>query len=218
MKSLTVKRIAIDGASVPPQDLAEIFSREGIVYHPIAEDTWKCSDANPEVEFAIAHTGSHILLNFRLADNEVRATETIDDGRVWEDSCCEFFLSPEGNDCYYNFECNAIGCLLLHAGVKPDRPGAPGCILDSVRRWSSLGSEPFDNRTGSIKWQLSEIIPVSALFLHKIESFDGMQMTANFYKCGDLLTKPHFLSWSPIDLEKPMLHCPEFFGRILFER
>ena len=108
--------------------------------------------------------------------------------------------------------------LLLHAGVKPDRPGAPGCILDSVRLWSSLGSEPFDNRSGSIKWQLSEIIPVSALFLHKIESLDGMQMTANFYKCGDLLTKPHFLSWSPIDLEKPMFHCPEFFGRILFER
>ncbi|MCI6493418.1 MAG: carbohydrate-binding family 9-like protein [Bacteroidales bacterium] len=73
------------------------------------------------MEFAIAHSGSHLLLNFRLADNEVRA-------------------------------------LLLHAGIKPDRPGAPQNILDSIRRWSSLGSEPFDNRRGDIRWQLSEII------------------------------------------------------------
>ena len=180
MKSLTVKKIAIDGSSVLPQDIVELFSRKGIVYHPIAEDTWKCSDANPEVEFAIAHTGSHILLNFRLADNEVRATETMDDGRVWEDSCCEFFLSPEGNNCYYNFECNATGRLLLHAGVKPDRPGAPQDVLDSVRRWSSLGTCPFDNRSGDIRWQLSEIIPASALFIHQINSFEGKEMTANF--------------------------------------
>ncbi len=217
MKTLIIKKISVDGESLLPQDLADLFNREGVVYHPIVEDRWKCSDANPQVEFAIAHTGSHILLNFRLADNEVRATEIRDDGRVWEDSCCEFFLSPDCNDCYYNFECNATGRLLLHAGVKPDRPGAPQNILDSVRRWSSLGREPFDNRRGDISWQLSEIIPASALFIHQLSSFNGLDMTANFYKCGDLLTKPHFLSWSPIVLEKPMFHCPEFFGCIHFE-
>ena len=109
MKSLTVKKIAIDGSSVLPQDIAELFSRKGIVYHPIAEDTWKCSDANPEVEFAIAHTGSHILLNFRLADNEVRAAETMDDGRGLDDSGWGYFRSPEGKDCYFSCECDPTG-------------------------------------------------------------------------------------------------------------
>lgn len=217
MKTLTVKKINVDAETLAPQDLTSLFEKEGIVYHTIAEDRWKCSDDNPRVSFAIAHTGSCILLNFRLEDTEVRAVETRDDGRVWEDSCCEFFVSPQQNDCYYNFECNAIGRLLLHGGVKPDRPGAPQAILDSVRRWSSLGTEPFENKQGPGLWELSEIIPASALYLHNIESLDGLSMTANFYKCGDKLTKPHFLSWNRIELEQPMFHCPEFFGCIYFE-
>lgn len=40
---------------------------------------------------------------------------------------------------------------------------------------------------------------------------------ANFYKCGDKLQTPHFLSWNPINLEKPNFHCPEFFGTLNFE-
>ena len=43
------------------------------------------------------------------------------------------------------------------------------------------------------------------------------EIIANFYKCGDKLQTPHFLSWNPIDLEKPNFHCPEFFGMLRFK-
>ena len=43
-----------------------------------------------------------------------------------------------------------------------------------------------------------------------LPGLDGMSIRANFYKCGDELQKPHFLSWNPIKIEKP-----DFIVRIL---
>ena len=54
-------------------------------------------------------------------------------------------------------------------------------------------------------------------FKHQITNLDGKTVRANFYKCGDKLQTPHFLSWNPIGLEKPNFHCPEFFGTLSFE-
>ena len=39
----------------------------------------------------------------------------------------------------------------------------------------------------------------------------------NFYKCGDMLSKPHFLSWNPIDTPSPDFHVPASFGLLTFE-
>ena len=54
-------------------------------------------------------------------------------------------------------------------------------------------------------------------FSHEMADLNGKTMRANFYKCGDLLQTPHFLSWAPIDLPQPKFHCPEFFGEVTFE-
>ena len=42
-------------------------------------------------------------------------------------------------------------------------------------------------------------------------------MRGNFYKCGNQLPKPHFLSWNPIPTDNVQFHCPEFFGELDFE-
>ena len=42
-------------------------------------------------------------------------------------------------------------------------------------------------------------------------------MMANFYKCADLTSTPHFLSWAPIDTPEPDFHRPEFFAPITLE-
>jgi hypothetical protein len=80
-----------------------------------------------------------------------------------------------------------------------------------------LGREAFDERVGECAWEVALVIPYSAFFLHDITSLDGKTLRANFYKCGDKLQTPHFLSWNPIGLEKPNFHCPEFFGTLHFE-
>ena len=82
---------------------------------------------------------------------------------------------------------------------------------DKVQRWSSLGQEDFEERIGDCSWEVALVIPYSAFFMHNITSLDGKAIRANFYKCGDKLQTPHFLSWNPIDLEKPNFHCPEFW-------
>lgn len=216
MKSLVIKKIeakAVEAAAVPA-----LMDAAGIEFNPIACVNWKEYPYQPDVKFRAAHTGDAILLHYQVTEASVRAVATADDGRVWEDACVEFFLSPESNDFYYNFECNCAAKLLLHGGpAGGERPGAAEDVLKSVKRWASLGTEPFEERVGECSWEVALVIPTSAIFRHEIADLHGKTMRANFYKCGDLLQTPHFLSWSPIDLPQPKFHCPEFFGEIVFE-
>ena len=216
MKSLVIKKIeakAVEAAAVPA-----LMDAAGIEFNPIACVNWKEYPYQPDVKFRAAHTGDAILLHYQVTESSVRAVATADDGRVWEDACVEFFLSPESNDFYYNFECNCAAKLLLHGGpAGGERPGATEDVLKSVKRWASLGTEPFEERVGECSWEVALVIPASAIFRHEIADLNGKAMRANFYKCGDLLQTPHFLSWSPIDLPQPKFHCPEFFGEIVLE-
>ena len=216
MKNLLIKKLGEcpDAASEVPA----LMDANDVEWNPIEIVNWKEYPYQPVVKFRVAHTGDAILLHYQVTEASVRAVATQDDGRVWEDACVEFFLSPEGNDFYYNFECNCATKLLLHGGLAgTERPGASEEVLKSVKRWSSLGTEPFEERVGECTWEVALVVPTSAIFRHEIDSLNGKIMRANFYKCGDLLQTPHFLSWSPIDLPQPKFHCPEFFGEIQFE-
>ena len=216
MKNLIIKKInasAVEASAVPA-----LLDASGIEFNPIETVNWKEYPYQPSVKFRAAHIGHAVLLHYQVAEASVRAVATADDGRVWEDACVEFFLSPESNDFYYNLECNCAGKLLLHGGAAgTERPGASEEVLKSVKRWASLGTEPFEERVCECTWEVALVIPTSAIFRHSIELLDGKTMRANFYKCGDLLQTPHFLSWSPIDLPQPKFHCPEFFGEVVFE-
>ena len=208
----------IDAKAVEASAIPALMDTVGIGFNPIACVNWKEYPYQPSVKFRAAHIGDAILLHYQVTEASVRAVAAEDDGRVWEDSCVEFFLSPEGNDFYYNFECNCAGKLLLHGGeAGSERPGASKEVLNSVKRWASLGTEPFEERVGECTWEVALVIPTSAIFRHSVDSLDGKVMRANFYKCGDLLQTPHFLSWNPIDLPQPKFHCPEFFGEVVFE-
>ena len=177
-----------EGEAVP-----SLLDENGIEFQPLDVVNWKDYPYKPEVASG-------------------------DNGRVWEDACVEFFVSPEGDDRYYNFECNCAGRLLIQGGaVNERRPTASQEVLGMVKRWSSLAGEPFEERLGECSWELAMVIPVSAFFQHSVGSLDGKTMKGNFYKCGDKLQTPHFLSWSPIGLERPMFHCPAFFGTLSFE-
>ncbi|MBR5541288.1 MAG: hypothetical protein IKU64_02895 [Bacteroides sp.] len=216
MKNLTIKKI--NASTVEASAVPALMDAAGIDFNPIACVNWKEYPYQPSVKFRAAHTGDAILLHYQVTEASVRAVALADDGRVWEDACAEFFLSPEGNDFYYNFECNCAAKLLLHGGpAGGERPTASEEVLKSVKRWASLGTEPFEERVGECSWELALVIPVSAIFRHEIADLNGKTMRGNFYKCGDKLQTPHFLSWSPIDLPQPKFHCPEFFGELNFE-
>ena len=100
---------------------------------------------------------------------------------------------------------------------RNNREHAPAEVTARIQRWSSLGRTPFEERMEDTSWEVALVIPYSVFFKHQLDSLDGKTIKANFYKCGDELRTPHFLSWNPINIEKPDFHRPDFFGMLEME-
>lgn len=169
------------------------------------------------VNFDIQHRSTSILLKYLVREPQVRAVNTQFNSSVWEDSCVEFFIALEGDENYYNFEFNAIGAVL--GGYGPDRIKREWIspeILAHIQVEPSLGRKPIKNLEGNISWELDIVLPIKSLNHNQIHDISGQKARANFYKCGDKLKKPHFLSWKPVHTEKPDFHRPEFFGDLEF--
>lgn len=213
---MKVKKVSLANVSV--ENLPALLDKEKIDFQPIATVNWMEYPYQPAVRFRMAYTDDALLLHYKVEEASVRAVAAGDNGAVWEDACVEFFSVPAGDGIYYNVECNCAGTLLIGAGATRDnREHAPQEVMDKVQRWSSLGRHPFGERIGTCSWELALVIPYTAFFKHRITGLAGKSIRANFYKCGDKLQTPHFLSWNPIELENPNFHCPEFFGILNME-
>ncbi|MBR0334421.1 MAG: hypothetical protein IIX13_05770 [Bacteroidales bacterium] len=184
-------------------------------WHQIAQCNWpEKFSYRPKVAFRIAYTDEALLLHYRVEEECIMALAE-DNGPIWTDSCVECFISPAEDGYYYNIEANCIGNMLIGCGQsRHDRERGDKKVRDKVLRWSSLGREPLGERPHDAPWELALLIPFSCFFKHQIDSLDGRHIRANFYKCGDGLSKPHYLSWQPINTEKPDFHRPEFFGTL----
>lgn len=207
----------LEGFSNPPLELiAETLDLE---ITPLKLETvnWEEFPYLPDVAVQIAFNEGELFLQYKVSEQAVKAEVTDSNGRVWTDSCVEFFLSPEGNDEYYNLEMTCIGTALLgfrkkggltiHASVEQ---------IAAIRRVSSLGTRSFPELKKQTEWQITVAIPWSAFFKSQIIA-SGKKMRGNFYKCGDGLTVPHFVSWTKINTAKPSFHEPEFFGGLEFD-
>jgi hypothetical protein len=129
----------------------------------------------------------------------------------------EFFISFDQRN-YYNFEFNCIGTRHLSYGPgRGNRARVNPEVVEKIQTHSTLGNEPFDNKTGNFEWELMLRIPAEAFIFDSINNLKGKQVTGNLYKCGDMTEEPHFVTWNPIKTEKPDYHRPEFFGKIIFE-
>lgn len=217
MKTLNIQKIAV-GSPQQAAELPALLDEAGIAFQPINQVNWPDEyPYQPVVAFRMAYTDQALLLHFRVSEESVRSVAGADNGPVWEDSCVEFFSIPANDGVYYNMECNCTGRLLVGGGIgRQGRERAPQAVLDQVSRWSSLGTGDMEERPAPDQWEVALIIPFSTYFLHHITSMEGCTMRANFYKCGDKLSKPHFLSWNPINWPKPNFHLPDFFGQLQF--
>jgi len=213
MKQLLIQKIVWEDPKA--EESALYLDKQTVSFHRIDTVNWKAYPYRPEALFRIAHTGEAILLDYRINESDIKAVCNQDGGRVWEDSCVEFFVSFS-DECYYNIECNCIGKLLIGKGAgKEGRTPLPDALLKRVDRWASLGRLPIENRSGD--WAVSLVIPKAVFYPDLSKTFDAIKAKGNFYKCGDCLPTPHFLSWNPIQNETPDFHRPEFFGELRFE-
>lgn len=181
----------------------------------INEINWSGYPYSPMAGFSIARSRTHLVIMYNVRGLDLRAAALEDNGPVWEDSCCEFFVSHPSDGTYYNFELNCIGTLL--ASKRRSRTDADMFtedMLARIIRHSSLERKAYDESDRIFSWSTAICIPFDLI------GIDGSALPetlkANFYKCGDLTAHPHFLSWNRIDVPTPDFHRPDYFGRISF--
>jgi hypothetical protein len=185
--------------------------------HSIDTINWKDYDYKPEVQFSIAYSDKEIYLKYYVREKYFKAEMTESNQNVYEDSCVEFFFSPENDGIYYNLEINGIGTCLLGSGTgRADTKRADPQIISKIRRLPYPWNKPVAETKGDISWSVTVAIPLEVYFRHQVKDLKGKTARANFYKCGDKLTVPHYVTWNPIGIANPDYHRPEYFGMLKF--
>ena len=165
----------------------------------------------------VARTKDALVVDFRVSGLDLRAQNTEDNGRQWEDSCVEVFIQDPDGAPYYNFEINALGKVLACYG--PDRHGRVARPAEEMKRIARFGHTVIPGPTGDLQgvqtWRVGVVIPFELIGVDPNNLPNSIRV--NFYKCGDKTAHPHYLSWSPIDTPKPDFHRPEFFGELLLK-
>jgi len=193
-------------------------SLDTLTRNHIDQINWEGFVYKPETDFSIGYTDHEIMLKYFVTEDYFKAEKTESNQNVFEDSCVEFFLSPSDDGIYYNLEFNGIGTCLFGSGTsRTDRLSADPAIISTIRRIASSGTEPIAERNGRYSWTIVIVIPLGVFFHHNIRTLKGSTFRANFYKCGDKLSVPHYVTWSPVKTVKPDFHRPEFFGVVRFD-
>lgn len=164
-----------------------------------------------------AHDDDAVYLLFDCEGFDLKAETDADLGPVANDSCVEFFVSPDTADPrYWNFEFNAIGRKNVSTRItRPEPRRLSVDELSQIKVYSSAGESPFAEQNGFHTWYLLVVIPFSLFTCEKYEF--PKRMKGNFYKCGAKTSSPHYLSWAPIATERPDFHRPEFFADIILD-
>lgn len=214
MKNLLIPHLKTDNLNI--QQIASVLKKQQS--HSIDCLNWKHEfPSKPDVAFRIAHSDTILYIQYEVRENELLALTENDNGAVWKDSCVEFFVSFNGTD-YYNLEFNCVGKVLVGCHITDQKTEyAAADTLSHIDRFSTLGSDIIEAIKGDHNWMLTVAIPITTFWKNNLNTYNGLKAYGNFYKCGDNLSTPHFLSWSPIETPSPSFHQPRFFGQLVFE-
>jgi hypothetical protein len=176
----------------------------------------------PDTQAKVRCDDKNIYVIFRVKDQYVRAVAKEIHGRVWEDSCVEFFFTP-GPDIsrgYFNMETNCKGIFGLGytKNSAGDRAQVETEDCKKITISHSLQKDAEIEITEPVTWTIEYCIPISLLekYMKVDKPGKGVQWRANFYKCGDKTSHLHWLTWAPVINPTPKFHLPEYFGWLEF--
>jgi hypothetical protein len=180
-------------------------------------------DHFPKTEVKIAYDDLAIYVKFRVEDRYVRSIVTTHQGSVCGDSCVEFFFTP-GSDVskgYFNLEMNGGGTMLFHfnPGLKKEKIEILKSDCDKIAKTHSLPGMIDSEIQEPVTWTVEYAIPIALLgsYCQVSTPKSHALWRANFYKCADKTSHPHWLTWAPVDYPKPNFHLPQSFGVLEFE-
>jgi len=214
----TVKRIKvpyIKGLESMNMEQLDLAMETSASKFAVCENNWaKDFPYAPDCNGSIARTDRYLAIMFHVRGLDLRTVVQEDNGRSWEDSCCEFFVTDPYDGTYYNFELTANGYLLSAKRTsRIDKTTQDAALLSRVIRHTSLERRPLDLKDRIFSWSVAMLIPFELMGMDP-ENLP-VSVRGNFYKCGDLTAHPHFLSWNPIQIAKPDFHRPDYFGELI---
>lgn len=182
----------------------------------------------PGVQAKVAYAADGLFVIFRVSDRYVVCRHTEFQSRVYTDSCVEFFMQPKPDKGYFNLEMNAGGALLVTyiedaartpTGFKKFAKLPPEADA-LIPRFHSLPARIEPELTGPVEWCVEYFVPFSLLerYVGPLGNVAGQTWRANFFKCADESSHPHWASWAPLDVDfAGGFHRPDKFGTLKFE-
>lgn len=215
--SITIPRIDRLDSITDPDAIIALLDDRG-ARGDISHVNWpEVSSYRPMATFATAYSSKYLYIDFLTRCNYLRAVNFEDQSPVSQDSCVEFFIDPACDGHYWNFEFNCIGAVnASHRRERPNPTRLTSQEIATIRRYPSCGTRPFCEIEGLFTWNLLVAIPLELMGLDAGNMPEKAK--ANFYKCASATNEPHYLSWNPIDIERPDFHRPDFFGTIYFDQ
>ncbi|HOZ49104.1 MAG TPA: carbohydrate-binding family 9-like protein [Candidatus Hydrogenedentes bacterium] len=186
----------------------------------------------PLTRLKMVHDDMDLYGLYRVADRYVRCTHTEYQSAVCRDACVEFFVRPRPDLGYFNFEMNCGGTLLasyIEDWTRVNNPARPEQTFekyvrlprehgDLIRIYHSMPRVVDPEIHEPVEWRLEFHIPIRLFeaYLGPLGAVSGQTWRANFNKCADESSHPHWATWAPIG-EALNFHQPDYFGAIRIE-
>jgi hypothetical protein len=175
-------------------------------------NNWPDYKTDCSAVFRIAHDDTAVILKFYIKKDFFQSAERPVNSDVHKDNCVEFFVRFGADHSYYNIEYSCLGIGKVGYGSsRTDRALLSHLEVGQIGVWTK-----FSSVTPVFDWEILLYIPTRVFRFKEIGFLSGQHCSANFYKCGDELPAPHFLTWSPVASAAPDFHRPESFGEIVF--
>lgn len=177
----------------------------------------------PNVEASLTWDDEALYILFRVQDRYIRAVAENHQDPVYKDSCVEFFFTPGSSigQSYFNLEINCGGTMLFWwhpEGEEAIPVAAEDC--DYIEIAHSLPKIVDPEIEKPTTWTLEYRLPFAVIEKYcpdAVKPAPGVAWKANFYKCADATSHPHWLTWSFVDHPTPQFHLPGHFGILIFE-
>ncbi len=178
----------------------------------------------PNTRLKMVYDDQSLIFIFHVQDQFVRAVANKHQDAVYKDSCVEFFFTP-GTDIaegYFNLEMNCSGKVLFHFQKTPrtDSVQVSEVDIQKMKIAHGLPDRVEPEIEQPTVWTVECRLPIAMLqtyFPNLQTPAPGVRWKANFQKCADESSHPHWLTWAKIDRSTPDFHQPESFGTLIFE-
>jgi hypothetical protein len=186
------------------------------------------SDFRPKAYVKAVYNRDGIYFLYKTEDKYVRCVNTGFQAKTCADSCAEIFLRPKPDADfdrrgYFNFEINCGGAMrFLYNKIDKDEQRVS--IIEMTRKeqekmqvYHSLPCIVEPEIKKETTWYIGLYVPFEIMehYVGRLRPAAGKRWHANFYKCGDKTSHPHYGCWTRVD--GSTFHAPHCFGTIIFE-